>query len=95
MRRRRRKKKKKKKPLNVDKDEIEDEVELIVQRNPVIEASVKQFFRPTQRNEARLMEKICQMVLRNVSDTKTYNSCRKFFRRFWLICNKDPSSWTM
>lgn len=89
----------------VDNDESEDEVQLIVQRTPVTEASIKQSFmglvqffeatiletlRPTQPNEARLPEEICQMVLRNVSDTKTYNSCLKVSRRFRLICQQRP-----
>lgn len=89
----------------VGNDESEFEVELIVQRNPVTEASMNhsfmglvQFFeatiletlRRTQPNEARLPEEICQMVLRNVSDTKTYNSCLKVSRRFRLICQQRP-----
>ena len=87
----------------VSNDETEDEVELIVQPNPVTEASIKKSFmglvhffeatiletlRPTQPNEARLPEEICQMVLRNVSDIKTYNSCLKASRRFRLMCQE-------
>ena len=86
-------------------DESEDEVKLIVQGNSVTDASIKQSFmglvqffeatiletlRPTQPNEARLPEEICQMVLRNVSDTKTYNSCLKVSRRFRLMCQQRP-----
>lgn len=86
-------------------DESEDDIKLIVPRNPVTEAMIKQSFmalvqvfeatiretlRPTQPNEARLPEEICQKVLRNVSDTKTYNSCLKVSRRFRLICQQRP-----
>ncbi|CAD6576770.1 MAG: hypothetical protein ASARMPRED_007875 [Alectoria sarmentosa] len=86
-------------------NESEDEVKLIVPKNPVTEALIKQSFmglvqffeatiletlRPTQLNEARLPEEICQMVLRNVSDTKTYNSCLKVSRRFRLMCQQRP-----
>lgn len=89
----------------VGDDESEDDIKLIVQRKPVTEASIKQFLmgliqffeatiletlRPTQPNEARLPEEICQMVLPNVSDTKTYNSCLKVSRRFRLICQQRP-----
>ena len=46
--------------------------------------------RPTQANEARLPDEICEMVLRSVSDTKTYNACLKVSRRFRLICQQRP-----
>ena len=87
----------------VDDDESEDNVELIVQTNPVTDASIRQSFMglvqffeatiletlpPTQPNESRLPEEICQMVLHNVSDTKTYNSCLKVSRRFRLMCQQ-------
>ena len=44
--------------------------------------------RPAQPNEARLPDEICEMVLHNVSDTKTYNACLKVSRRFRLICQQ-------
>ena len=46
--------------------------------------------RPTQLNEARLPDEICEMVLHNVSDTKTYKACLKVSRRFRLICQQRP-----
>lgn len=82
----------------------EYEVELI-QKAPVTKALIKnsfvaliQFFeattletlRLTQANEARLPEEICEMVLRNVSDIRTYNSCLKVSRRFRRICQQRP-----
>ena len=56
----------------------------------LFEATACETLRPTQPNEARLPEEICEMVLRNVSDTKTYNSCLKVSRRFRLICQQRP-----
>lgn len=88
----------------MDDEGGEDEVDLI-QRTPVTVATIKssfmaltQFFeataletlRPTQLNEARLPEEICEMVLRNVSDIETYNSCLRVSRRFRLICQRRP-----
>lgn len=85
--------------------ESEDTVKLIVQMSPGAEASIKQSFmglvqffeatiletlRPTQPNEARIPEELCQMVLRNVSDTKTYNSCLKVSRSFRLTYQQRP-----
>lgn len=52
------------------------------------EAITLETLRPTQPNEARLPEEICEIVLRNVSDIKTYNSCLKVSRRFRLICQR-------
>ena len=54
------------------------------------EATTLETLRPTQPNEARLPEEICEIVLRNVSDTKTYNTCLKVSRRFRLICQQRP-----
>lgn len=54
------------------------------------EATTLETLRPTQPNEARLPEEICEMVLRNVSDIKTYNSCLKVSRRFRQICQQRP-----
>ena len=54
------------------------------------EATTFETLRPTQPNEARLAEEICEMVLRNVSDTKTYNKCLKVSRGFRLICQQRP-----
>lgn len=88
----------------MDDEGSEDEVELI-QTTPVTVASIQssfmaliQFFeataleslRPTQPNEARLPEEICEMILLNVSDVETYNSCLKVSRRFRLICQRRP-----
>ena len=56
----------------------------------LFEATTCETLRPTQPNEARLPEEICEMVLRNVSDTKTYDSCMKVSRRFRLICQQRP-----
>lgn len=87
-----------------DGDGSEDEMEQI-QTTPVTTASIEkafmaliQFFeattletlRPAQPNEARLPEEICEMILRNVADTKTYNSCLKVSRNFRLICQRKP-----
>ena len=46
--------------------------------------------RPTRPNEARLPDEICEMILYNVSDAKTYNACLKVSRRFRLICQQRP-----
>lgn len=88
----------------MEEEMSEDEV-LLDPATPVKEASVMnsflalvQFFnatiretlRPAQPNESRLPEEICEMVLRSVSDTKTYNSCLKVSRRFRLICQQRP-----
>ena len=54
------------------------------------EATTLETLRPTQPNEARLPEEICEMVLRNVSDIKTYNSCLKVSRRFRAVCQRRP-----
>ena len=54
------------------------------------EATTFETLRPTQPNEARLPEEICEMVLGNASDTKTYNKCLKVSRRFRLICQQRP-----
>ena len=54
------------------------------------EATTLKTLRPTQPNEARLPKEICEMVLRNVSDTKTYNTCLKISSRFRLICQQRP-----
>ncbi len=85
-----------------DDGERNDEIKLIP-ATPVAQVSIKssfialiQFFeattaetlRPTQPGEARLPEEICGMVLRYVSDTKTYNSCLKVSRRFRLFCQQ-------
>ena len=45
---------------------------------------------PTQPNQARLPDEICEMVLHNVCDTKTYNACLKVSRKFRLICQRRP-----
>ena len=54
------------------------------------EATTLETLRPAQPNEARLPEEVCEMVLRNVSDIKTYNSCLKVSRRFRQICQRRP-----
>lgn len=54
------------------------------------EATTLETLRPTQPNEARVPEEICEMVLRNVSDIQTYNSCLKVSRRFRLFCQQRP-----
>lgn len=54
------------------------------------EATTLETLRLTQPNEARLPEEICEMVLRNVSDVKTYESCLKVSRRFRQICQRRP-----
>ena len=54
------------------------------------EAITLETLRPIQPNEARLPDEICEMVLQNVSDMKTYNSCLKVSRRFRLICQQRP-----
>ena len=74
-------------------------------RVPVTEVSLKttfmaliQFFeaitletlRPSKPNEARLPDEVCGMVLRNVSDMKTYNACLKVSRSFRLFCQGRP-----
>ena len=46
--------------------------------------------RPAQPNAARLPDEICEMILYNVSDAKTYNACLKVSRRFRLICQQRP-----
>lgn len=89
----------------LDDEESEDEMVLVPTTTPVTQASIKNSFmaliqlfeattrenlRPSQPNEARLPEEICEMVLRNVSDTKTFNSCLKVSRRFRLICQRQP-----
>ena len=50
------------------------------------EATTLETLRPARPNEARLPDEICEMVLHNVSDIKTYNACLKVSRRFRLIC---------
>ena len=52
------------------------------------EAITLESLRPAQLNEARLPDEICEMVLHNVSDIKTYNACLKVSRRFRLICQQ-------
>ena len=52
------------------------------------EATTLETLRPARRNEARLPDEICEMVLHNVSDAKTYNACLKVSRRFRLICQQ-------
>ena len=52
------------------------------------ETTILETLRPIQQNEARLPDEICELVLRNVSDIKTYNSCLKVSRRFRLICQQ-------
>ena len=54
------------------------------------EAITLESLRPAQPNEARLPDEICEMVLHNVSDTKTYNACLKVSRIFRLICQQRP-----
>ena len=88
--------------VNVDDDNVVDsenaddegtEVPIKVSFMALIhffEATTLETLRPTQPNEIRLPEEICEMVLRNVSDTKTYNACLKGFRRFRLICQQRP-----
>ena len=56
----------------------------------LFEATTLETLRPTHPNEARVPEEICEMVLRNVSDIKTYNSCLKVSRRFRLLCQRRP-----
>lgn len=89
----------------VDNGEDEDVVDSEITDDEGTDASIKysfmalvQFFeattpdtlRPTQPNEARLPDEICEMVLRNVSDTKIYNTCLKVSRRFRRICQQRP-----
>ena len=52
------------------------------------EATTLETLRPARPNEARLPDEICEMVLHNVSDVKTYNACLKVSRRFRLICQQ-------
>lgn len=80
----------------VDSDITDDEGTYVSIKNLFIalvqlfEATTTETLRPTQPNEARLPEEICEMVLHNVSDTKTYNTCLKFSRRFRLNCQQRP-----
>ena len=52
------------------------------------EATTLETLRPAGPNEARLPDEICEMILHNVSDVKTYNACLKVSRRFRLICQQ-------
>ena len=54
------------------------------------EATRLETLRRTQPNEARLLEKICAMILRNVSDAETYSSCLRVSRRFRFMCQQRP-----
>lgn len=52
------------------------------------EATTLETLRPTGLNQARLPEEVCEMVVRNVYDMKTYNACLKVSRGFRLICQR-------
>ena len=52
------------------------------------DATIRETLRPTRANEARLADEICDMVLHNVTDAKTYNACLKVSRRFRLVCQQ-------
>ena len=54
------------------------------------EATALEALRHTQPNEARLPEEICEIVLRNVTHVKTYNSCLRVSRRFRHMCQQRP-----
>lgn len=74
-------------PIHVKNVSIQSTFMALVQ---FFDATTLESLRPARPNEARLPDEICEMVLHNVSDAKTYNACLKVSRRFRLICQQRP-----
>ena len=73
-------------PIPVENVSIQSTFMALVQ---FFDATTLESLRPARPNEARLPDEICEMVLHNVSDAKTYNACLKVSRRFRLICQQQ------
>ena len=54
------------------------------------EATILETLRPSTMNEGRLPNEIYEIILSNVSDMETHDSCMKVSRQFRHLCQKRP-----